>query len=81
MNPGKQQKFDCSLALLRRALVKEEKDLVFWNNVKDNSMSDSLALRQAKGNISGTEGRIAELNAAILLLDPPKEEKKDEPKN
>lgn len=75
MNPGKQIKFDCSTALLRRALSKEEKDLAFWNNIKENPASDAAALRQAKGNISGTEGRITELKAAINLLDPPKVEK------
>lgn len=78
MNPGKQQKFDFSLALLRRALIKEEKDLAFWNEVKDKPSSDSLAVRQAKGNISGTEGRIKELNSVLDLLDPPKEQPKTE---
>lgn len=78
MNPGKQQKFDFSLALLRRALAKEEKDLTFWNEVKDNPKSDFLSVRQAKGNISGTEGRIKELNSVLDLLDPPKEQSKTE---
>lgn len=73
MNPGKQIKFDYSTALLRRALAKEEKDLEFWNAVIDKN-SDFLAERQARGNISGTRGRITELNSAINLLDPPREE-------
>lgn len=73
MNPGKQIKFDCSTALLKRALAKEEKDLLFWNNVISNLSSDPAAVRQAKGNISGTENRITELKAALNLLDPPKE--------
>ena len=81
MNPSKQIKYDFSLALLRRALAKEEKDLQFWNEVKDNPMSDEKALKQAKGNISGTEQRITELKLAIPLLEPPKKEEKDEPKN
>lgn len=74
MNPGKQIKFDCSVAILRKALSKEEKDLEFWNAVIDNKNSDFLAERQARGNISGTRGRITELNSAINLLDPPREE-------
>lgn len=74
MNPGRQQKFDYSPAILRRVLSKEEKDLEFWNAVISNPSSDALAIRQAKGNLSGTENRIKELNAAIDLLDPPKEE-------
>ena len=44
-------------------------------------MSDEKALKQAKGNISGTEQRITELKLAIPLLEPPKKEEKDEPKN
>jgi hypothetical protein len=74
MNPGKQQKFDYSPAILRKVLNKEEKDLEFWNAVVANPNSDVFAIKQAKGNISGTENRIKELNAAINLLDPPKED-------
>lgn len=80
MNPGKQQKFDYVPAVLRKILSKEENDLAMWQGIIDSPNSDKLSIRQAKGNISGTEGRIKEINAALLILNPPKEEK-DESKN
>lgn len=81
MNPGRQIKCDYSLAVLRKTLFKEEKDLEFWNRVQQTQESDLLAyyaVRQAKGNLSSTEQRIKDLKAAINLLDPPKEEVKNE---
>lgn len=74
MNPGKQQKFEYAPEVLRLLMVREEKDLSTWKDIVNNPNSDALSLRQAKGNLSGTESRINELKAAINLLNPPREE-------
>ena len=72
---ARQRKPEYVIATLRRLINKEEIDLKMWRDIIDNPNSDALSLRQAKGNISSTEGRIQEMIEVLSIIDPQEETK------
>lgn len=60
-------KYPYTKKILSEILEKEEKDLLFWQNiVSDNK--DELSVIQAKGNIPNNEYRIDEIKKALEVL-------------